>query len=166
MFVVWLGAVVTALLTMAPGLFGPSGASAAYNGVVTVILVLTVWFANFAEALAEGRGKAKAASLRRTKTELMAERLLPSGEDEAGRGDDLAQGGSGPRRERRGHSDRRRGRRRGRVCRRIRHHRRVGTRAQRARNRHVLLGHRRHVGHLGPIARPGHRRSWPKSSTA
>src|SRR5450756_1881826 len=76
MFVVWLGAVVTAALTVYPGLFGPSSASAAYNGVVTVILLLTVWFANFAEALAEGRGKAKAASLRRTKTELMARRVL------------------------------------------------------------------------------------------
>jgi hypothetical protein len=40
---------------------------------------LTVWFANFAEALAEGRGKAKAASLRRTKTEsLKMNRLLSS----------------------------------------------------------------------------------------
>ena len=82
MFVVWLGALVTALLTIYPSLFGPSSASAAYNGVVTVILLLTVWFANFAEALAEGRGKAKAASLRRTKTELMARRILTSGEIE------------------------------------------------------------------------------------
>jgi high-affinity K+ transport system ATPase subunit B len=65
-----------------PDLFGPSGASAAYNAVVTIILLLTVWFANFAEALAEGRGKAKAASLRRTKTELMARRVLTSGEIE------------------------------------------------------------------------------------
>jgi K+-transporting ATPase ATPase B chain len=80
MFVVWLGALVTALLTIYPGLFGPSSASAAYNGVVTVILLLTVWFANFAEALAEGRGKAKAASLRRTKTELTARRVLAAGE--------------------------------------------------------------------------------------
>src|SRR5271169_564726 len=82
MFVVWLGAVVTAALTVYPDLFGPSGASATYNGVVTVILLLTVWFANFAVALAEGRGKAKAASLRRTKTELMARRVLTSGEIE------------------------------------------------------------------------------------
>jgi K+-transporting ATPase ATPase B chain len=82
MFVVWLGAVVTAALTVDPSLFGRSSASAAYNGLVTAILVLTVWFANFAEALAEGRGKAKAASLRRTKTELMAERIRPSGETE------------------------------------------------------------------------------------
>jgi len=82
MFVVWLGALVTALLTLEPGLFGPTDASRAYNGVVTVILLLTVWFANYAEALAEGRGKAKAASLRRTKTEMMARRVLPSGDTE------------------------------------------------------------------------------------
>ena len=82
MFVVWLGALVTALLTIDPGLFGPSSASAAYNGVVTIVLLMTVWFANFAEALAEGRGKAKAASLRRTKMELTARRVLTSGEIE------------------------------------------------------------------------------------
>jgi potassium-transporting ATPase ATP-binding subunit len=82
MFVVWLGALVTALLTIDPSLFGPSSASAAYNGMVTIILLLTVWFANFAEAMAEGRGKAKAVSLRRTKTELTARRVQTSGEIE------------------------------------------------------------------------------------
>jgi potassium-transporting ATPase ATP-binding subunit len=83
MFVVWLGAVVTAALTINPALFGPSDASTTYNGVVTVILLFTVWFANFAEALAECRGKAKAASLRRTKEELTATRLTASGTIEA-----------------------------------------------------------------------------------
>jgi K+-transporting ATPase ATPase B chain len=77
MFVVWIGALVTAELTVNPVLFGPSNASALYNGVVTFFLALTVWFANFAEALAEGRGKAKAATLRRTKTELVAKRVRP-----------------------------------------------------------------------------------------
>jgi K+-transporting ATPase ATPase B chain len=42
MFVVWLGALVTAALTVAPTLFGPSSGSGAYNGAVTAILVLTV----------------------------------------------------------------------------------------------------------------------------
>jgi potassium-transporting ATPase ATP-binding subunit len=79
MFVVWLGALVTAASTVDPELFGPSTATSAYNGVVTLILLLTVWFANAAEALAEGRGKAKAAALRRTKTELTAKRVQPSG---------------------------------------------------------------------------------------
>ena len=107
MFVVWLGALVTAALTIDPGLFGPSSASAGYNGVVTVILLLTVWFANFAEALAEGRGKAKAASLRRTKTELMARRVLTCGEIERGAGDGLAQGRPCPRGQGRTDPDRR-----------------------------------------------------------
>ena len=80
MFVVWLGALVTAALTVDPTLFGPSTVTGFYNGVVTVILLLTVWFANAAEALAEGRGKAKAAALRRTKTELDCEaRSCPPG---------------------------------------------------------------------------------------
>jgi len=82
MFIVWVGALVTAALTLEPSLFGPSDASRTYNGVVTVILLMTVWFANFAEALAEGRGKAKAASLRRTKTELVAKRVLETGTTE------------------------------------------------------------------------------------
>ena len=61
MFVVWVGAIVTAALTIDPTLFGPSSATRTYNGVVTLILILTVWFATLAEALAEGRGKAQAA---------------------------------------------------------------------------------------------------------
>jgi len=56
MFVVWVGAIVTASLTIEPALFGPSTATHTYNGVVTIILLLTVWFANLAESLAEGRG--------------------------------------------------------------------------------------------------------------
>ena len=92
MFVVWLGAAVTAALTVYPRLFGPTEASSLYNGVVTIILLLTVWFANYAEALAEGRGKAKAASLRRTKKELTAVRVLPSGETEEVKATDLRKG--------------------------------------------------------------------------
>ena len=92
MFVVWLGAVVTACLTIDPGLFGHSNATATYNGVVTLILLATVWFANAAEALAEGRGKAKAEALRRTRTELRARRLQPSGETEWVRATDIHRG--------------------------------------------------------------------------
>jgi potassium-transporting ATPase ATP-binding subunit len=82
MFVVWLGALVAAALTINPTLFGPSTATPTYNGIVTLILLATVWFANAAEALAEGRGKAKAAALRRTRTELRARRIQPSGQTE------------------------------------------------------------------------------------
>jgi K+-transporting ATPase ATPase B chain len=82
MFVVWLGAIVTASLTVDPTLFGPSSATSTYNGVVTLILVLTVWFANLAESLAEGRGKAQAAFLRRAQVELRARRVQPGGQIE------------------------------------------------------------------------------------
>ena len=78
MFVVWVGALVTASLTINPALFSPSGATRTYNGALTLILVLTVWFASLAESLAEGRGKAQAATLRRTKVE-SHRRTCPSG---------------------------------------------------------------------------------------
>jgi potassium-transporting ATPase ATP-binding subunit len=80
MFVVLVGAMVTAALTVDPALFGPTNASVTYNAVVTGILLITVWFANIAEAIAEGRGKAKAATLRQTKTDLFAKRVSSRGE--------------------------------------------------------------------------------------
>ncbi|MBV8135084.1 MAG: potassium-transporting ATPase subunit KdpB [Deltaproteobacteria bacterium] len=80
MFVVWLGAIVTAALTIEPSLFGPTDASKSYNALLTAILLVTVWFANLSEAIAEGRGKAKAAALRQTRTELTAKRMrMPGG---------------------------------------------------------------------------------------
>jgi K+-transporting ATPase ATPase B chain len=92
MFVVWLGALVTLALTIEPNLFGPSSASRVYNGVVTIILVLTVWFANYAEALAEGRGKAKAATLRKTRADLVGVRVLEDGRKETVPATDLRKG--------------------------------------------------------------------------
>lgn len=76
MFVVEIGFVITLLLTIAPNLFGGNYPPTQrwYNGIVTVILLLTVLFGNFAEAVAEGRGKAQAESLRKTKTDLVANR--------------------------------------------------------------------------------------------
>ena len=82
MFVVWVGTLVTLALAIQPDLFGPTSASHLYNGVVTIILALTVWFANFAEALAEGRGKAKATTLRQTRLNLVAKRMLEDGREE------------------------------------------------------------------------------------
>jgi K+-transporting ATPase ATPase B chain len=79
MFVVWVGTIVTALLTLNPSLFGPTETSAAFNGLVTVILLFTVLFANFAEAVAEGRGKAQADALRSTQTKTYAQRILADG---------------------------------------------------------------------------------------
>ncbi|MGB3300604.1 MAG: potassium-transporting ATPase subunit KdpB [Phormidesmis sp.] len=77
MFVVWVGTAITALLTLFPALFGPAPGDnqRLFNGLVTVILFFTILFANFAEAVAEGRGKAQADSLRSTQTDTMARRL-------------------------------------------------------------------------------------------
>ena len=92
MFVVWLGALLTLALTMQPDLFGPSSASRLYNGIVTVVLALTVWFANYAEALAEGRGKAKATALRQTRSDLVGARVLEDGRIEKVPAADLRRG--------------------------------------------------------------------------
>ncbi len=65
MFVVEVGFVITLILSIIPTAFGEVDPSLRmYNIVVTVILFATVLFANFAEALAEGRGKAQAESLK------------------------------------------------------------------------------------------------------
>jgi K+-transporting ATPase ATPase B chain len=52
-----------------------AGGAALFSGQITVWLWLTVLFANFAESVAEGRGKAQAASLRKTQTETVAKRV-------------------------------------------------------------------------------------------
>lgn len=81
MLVVWIGTIITTLMTINPNLFGPvEGENLRFfNGLITVILFFTVVFANFAEAVAEGRGKAQADALRATKTESLARKILPNG---------------------------------------------------------------------------------------
>ena len=67
MFVVETGFLITLLLTIVPGLFGEEDTGLrTYNLIVSIILLVTVLFANFAESVAEGRGKAQAASLKKT----------------------------------------------------------------------------------------------------
>lgn len=83
MFVVWLGTLVTLLVTLNPNLFGtvqaPDGQQRLLNGTITFILFFTVLFANFAEAVAEGRGKAQADALRSTRSDTTARKILPDG---------------------------------------------------------------------------------------
>ncbi|MBE9105424.1 potassium-transporting ATPase subunit KdpB [Nostoc cf. edaphicum LEGE 07299] len=81
MFVVWLGTIITALVTLAPNLFGPTPGDnpRLFNGLITLILFLTIVFANFAEAVAEGRGKAQADALRSAKSDAKAKKLLADG---------------------------------------------------------------------------------------
>lgn len=82
MFLVEVGAFLTFLLTLWPDLFGTSEAGRAYNFAMFLILLFTVLFANFAEAVAEGRGKAQAAALRKTRGETLARRLKKDGDVE------------------------------------------------------------------------------------
>jgi K+-transporting ATPase ATPase B chain len=74
MFVVLIGSIITLIESIAhPSIFDWS---------VTIWLALTVAFANFAEALAESRGKAQADTLRKMRTETLARRLLPDRSEE------------------------------------------------------------------------------------
>src|SRR5512137_2772978 len=70
MFVTLVGAVLTTI-----GIF-TSSIGRGFIAQLALWLWFTVLFANFAEALAEGRGKAQAANLRKTRRETMARRLL------------------------------------------------------------------------------------------
>src|SRR6202158_5068631 len=80
MFVVEVGSVATSILLIRDalrhqGAFG-------FNLQITLWLWFTVLFANFAEAMAEGRGKAQADSLRKARAETVANRLMPDGTTE------------------------------------------------------------------------------------
>ncbi|MGH2363126.1 MAG: potassium-transporting ATPase subunit KdpB [Chloroflexota bacterium] len=92
MFVVEIGSLLTLLLTVSPTIFGSTAASRGYNLAVTVILVLTVLFANYAEALAEARGRAQADTLRRTKKETPAKKVLLGGSIKTISSSDLCKG--------------------------------------------------------------------------
>jgi K+-transporting ATPase ATPase B chain len=74
MFVVYVGSVLTTLLWL-QALFGSGEAPSWFIGNVAIWLWFTVLFANFAEALAEGRSKAQAASLRDLKQAVWAQKL-------------------------------------------------------------------------------------------
>ncbi|GFE58027.1 potassium-transporting ATPase subunit KdpB [Geobacter sp. AOG1] len=74
MFCVEIASAIT-LVTFGMSLTGANREPAWFTGTVSVWLWLTVIFATFAEALAEGRGKARAASLRKTRTDVTAKRL-------------------------------------------------------------------------------------------
>ena len=92
MFVVEIGFLFTLVLTVFPTLFGGSEEYRVYNGVVTVVLFVTVLFANFAESVAEGRGKAQAASLKKTKQDTKARLLLANGEEKVINASELKKG--------------------------------------------------------------------------
>ena len=82
MLIVWVGAAFTTVLAIAepflggPGESGGTPVPAPFTAGIAVWLWLTVLFANVAESVAEGRGKAQAASLRKTRTSTMARRVV------------------------------------------------------------------------------------------
>ncbi|MDG0809870.1 potassium-transporting ATPase subunit KdpB [Cohnella rhizosphaerae] len=78
MFVVEVGTAIVLLMTLLPGYFDAKD-RIGFNLAVFLILLFTLLFANFAEALAEGRGKAQADTLKRTKKEITANKLLNGG---------------------------------------------------------------------------------------
>jgi K+-transporting ATPase ATPase B chain len=80
MFIVEVGSVLTTIVWIQELALGTG--SPLFTGQVAFWLWFTVLFANFAEAIAEGRGKAQAATLRRAKTETMAVRIIKGGQRE------------------------------------------------------------------------------------
>src|SRR6202171_5035011 len=85
MFVVEVGSVITTIVFIAGLITGAPAFSGSNNslfvGQITIWLWFTVLFANFAEAVAEGRGKAQAAALRKTRSETIARRLVDGKEE-------------------------------------------------------------------------------------
>ena len=92
MFVVELGFFITLVLTIFPTLFGEGGENRIYNGIVTVVLFITVLFANFAESVAEGRGKAQAETLKKTKKDTKARLILEDGSEKIVSASELKKG--------------------------------------------------------------------------
>ena len=82
MFVVLVGSVVTTFIFLRD-LASSTAQENVFNGLVAVFLWFTVLFANFAEAMAEGRGKAQAAALRKVRSETMANLRTASGRIES-----------------------------------------------------------------------------------
>ncbi|HYU39207.1 MAG TPA: potassium-transporting ATPase subunit KdpB, partial [Acidimicrobiia bacterium] len=78
MFVVGVGSVLTTFIFFRD-LRSSSAAENVFAGLVALFLWFTVLFANFAEAVAEGRGKAQADTLRKTRSETVAHRRRPDG---------------------------------------------------------------------------------------
>ncbi|HVE16798.1 MAG TPA: HAD-IC family P-type ATPase, partial [Chthoniobacterales bacterium] len=87
MFVTEVGAVITTVLLFTGG----QGAAFGFLLQITLWLWFTVLFANFAEAMAEGRGKAQADSLRKAKTQTYANRVKGSSTEKVG-AEDLRKG--------------------------------------------------------------------------
>ena len=92
MFVVEVGFFITLVMTFFPTIFGDDSGLRVYNGIVSVILFVTILFANFAESVAEGRGKAQADSLKKTKKDTVANLVLKDGTEKVVNASELKKG--------------------------------------------------------------------------
>lgn len=95
MFVVEIGFFITLLLSFFPNLFGDLSEGSnlrIYNIIVCLVLFITVLFANFAESVAEGRGKAQAASLKKTQKDTEARILSEDGTERSVMSSELKKG--------------------------------------------------------------------------
>ena len=82
MFIVEVGFVITLVLIIKPDLFHDTGSNLRlYNTIVAIILFITILFANFAESVAEGRGKAQAETLKKTKKDTKARLIDDAGNE-------------------------------------------------------------------------------------
>lgn len=90
MFVVAIGFILVVVLTMFPTMFGES--SRLFNASVASILFITIWFSNFAESIAEGRGRAQVQTLKQTKTTTKATRILADGTEQIVQAEQLQKG--------------------------------------------------------------------------
>ena len=84
MFVVEVGCIISLILSIMPELFGDVSQDInlrLYNIIVCIVLFITILFANFAESVAEGRGKAQAASLKKTQKDTKARVILEEGSE-------------------------------------------------------------------------------------
>jgi K+-transporting ATPase ATPase B chain len=80
MFTVYIGTIIMAGVCIWIASGEASQGSLTYNITITAILLITLLFANFAEAIAEARGKAQADSLRKTREDTPAKKVFPVGE--------------------------------------------------------------------------------------
>lgn len=92
MFVVEVGFFITLVMTFFPTIFGDDSGLRVYNGIVSAILFVTILFANFAESVAEGRGKAQADSLKKTKKDTVANLVLKDGTEKVVNASELKKG--------------------------------------------------------------------------
>lgn len=92
MFVVEVGFFITLVMTFFPTIFGDDSGLRVYDGIVSAILFVTILFANFAESVAEGRGKAQADSLKKTKKDTVANLVLKNGTEKVVNASELKKG--------------------------------------------------------------------------